>query len=624
MVERSSKEAASALNNVAASESVAGSDSPSATRYTAGNEASSTATNLAEKLERSHSSIKGVLGEFANLLKGFLGLNFLYVSYAFSYAGITRGVIGLVLVSTLTFYGCILLVRVKRNIPSDWRHDNRFPAGHGGESAAFVELGMASEERSWGPPARQVLYGDVGAYAYGRFGEIAVNLSLLLTQFGYCTGYLIFLAQTIHDLTRCACQPAWFLLIPLPILLSLALLRSLRKLAPFSFLANLGIFVGFTAVLGFLLANFQYQPYAPVFWKWPVFFGQMSAALEGIGVVLPVEGSMKNPRRFNLILTATMTLMGAVLLLIGLLGFMKFGKDTRSIILLNMGHSVAVRIVKAVACIGILFTYPLQLVPVVQAIEAWLATKTWFGSSRTEISAPHSLRSRSAPLPTNMEEPVSAESVPVAETTEQFEIKPVDSTDCSSSDRLDGVVQSIDIADAPLSSELIFRESDAKPACNVAISSTTTSNATWNAAAADGAGEIVSRAPNHVNDMPSGNSRIKWTEHARKIGALCRNYFTNERLEVFVRVTLVIGTALAAVIAGHDFGLFQSLVGALGAATLAYTLPALFHLRVFWQRLSGWERALDIGMLVFGVGATITATTTTVVEMVRGTATQVS
>jgi amino acid permease len=630
MVETSTKEAASEVGNVAATASGVEADMTSLQPTEL--EATSTTTSLTEKLWHSRSSVKSVLGEFANLLKGFLGLNFLYVSYAFSYAGITRGVVGLALVSTLTFYGCILLVRVKRNIPSDWWQSERASSRDRGARATFTEVDTTTAESSWGFPSRQVLYGDVGAYAFGHIGELAVNLSLLLTQFGYCTGYLIFLSQTIHDLLRCTCQPSWFLLIPLPIVLTLALLRSLRKLTPFSFLANLGIFVGFTAVLGFLVAHFEYEAYSPVVWKWPVFFGQMSAALEGIGVVLPVEGSMKNPRRFTLILTATMALMSAILLLIGLLGFMTFGKETRSIILLNMGHSVAVRIVKVVACIGILFTYPLQLVPIVQALEAWLSTKEWLRrrSHHQERSVPDSFGSPSPSQTVDFMDPMTTESIQVVETTRLPERNALKSARHDPTDDLEPVASSMDIVDSRLTPEFALQETDGEHHADTEIGPKIPYAPSAQTASAQNAAPSAETTSSATSSTDPSTDRQSSSLHGRsakliqKLHGFCRAYFTDDPLEVLVRVTLVVGTALAAVIAGRDFGLFQSLVGALGAATLAYTLPALFHLRIFWRRLSAWERALDIIMLIFGLGATLTATITTIMEMVHGTDAPVS
>jgi proton-coupled amino acid transporter len=602
-----------------------------ATEHSAENADATGTKPESDTLRTSGSSVKSVLGEFANLLKGFLGLNFLYVSYAFSYAGVTRGILGLVLVSLLTFYGCVLLVRVKRHIPAEWWQRQRGGTEPGSERAPFAEVSSDSPGAASCVPARKVLYGDVGAYAFGRAGELVVNLALLLTQFGYCTGYLIFLAQTIHDLTRCDCAPAWFLLIPLPIVLTLALLRSLRKLTPFSYLANIGIFVGFSAVLVFLMANFQYRPYSPLFWKWPVFFGQMSAALEGIGVVLPVEGSMKNPRRFNVILSATMVLMGAILLLIGLLGFMTFGKQTRSIILLNMGHSAAVRIVKSVACIGILFTYPLQLVPIVQALEAWLATTTWLRTRQLGTGSAHS----GEPLPSRHPEPfdetVSIDAIRVVETRITPERKASRAIDGEQTpEPLDERLASIDIVDVRVASEqrdsgpgsaLLFEESGGSKAA-ISTSPVPVPDHIDAFGAPGGASppSPQASAPAEAPPEPAPPIAADRAPLARRVATLYCTYFTDEPAAVLVRVSLVIGTVVAAVIAGKDFGLFQSLVGALGAATLAYTLPALFHLRVFWQRLSTWERALDIFMLAFGAVATLSATTTTIAEMVRGTA----
>jgi len=55
---------------------------------------------------------KHLVGDIGNMLKAFIGLNFLYVSYAFAHAGLIRGTIGLILIALITEHCCLLLVQV--------------------------------------------------------------------------------------------------------------------------------------------------------------------------------------------------------------------------------------------------------------------------------------------------------------------------------------------------------------------------------------------------------------------------------------------------------------------------------------------------------------------------------
>ena len=106
--------------------------------------------------------------------------------------------------------------------------------------------------------------------------------------------------------------------------------------------------------------------------RYPLFFGQITAALEGIALVLPVEQSMTRRDKFPLVLRLSLAILTIVLMSVGVLGSLTFGDHTSSIILLNFGASPLVTAVKIMVVVGILFTYPVQIVPVLEAIDAQL------------------------------------------------------------------------------------------------------------------------------------------------------------------------------------------------------------------------------------------------------------
>lgn len=437
----------------------------------------------------------------------FLGLNFMYVSFAFSKAGIIRGPVGLVVLVLITEHCCLLLVEVKKSMA-----ESRAP-------------GTAS-----GPPPT---FTDIARFCGGPLMENGINLALVLTQFGFCVGYLIFISQTVHDLFQSS-FPVWcFIIVPLPILISLSLLSSIRSLGPWSLLANAALISGFVAVVTYIGKHFQWAPSSPSIYTFPLFFGQMTAALEGIGLVIPVESSMSNPARFPFVLRVALYVMAFLLMTVGVLGFATFGAETRSILLLNFGDSPVVVVVKCVLLVGILFTYPLQLVPVVQSLERWLIDDVASAAaSRGEASAD------------------------VASAFDAPEEEDIGSSYGSDSLTLPAGATSsaVGSANPEASSPLVMDRSSA-----------------------------VVRDPRRI----------------------------------IARITIVLGTALTAMLAGASFGLFQSLVGSIGGSTLAYTAPALFHLRTFKGSLTPFQRWKNWAIFVFGISGTLCGTAATVYEIAK-------
>jgi len=56
---------------------------------------------------------KALVTDFMNLLKAFIGLNFMFISFAMSKAGLVRGVVGITVIAWLTYISCVMLVKVR-------------------------------------------------------------------------------------------------------------------------------------------------------------------------------------------------------------------------------------------------------------------------------------------------------------------------------------------------------------------------------------------------------------------------------------------------------------------------------------------------------------------------------
>ncbi|CAH1259170.1 uncharacterized protein [Branchiostoma lanceolatum] len=106
----------------------------------------------------------------------------------------------------------------------------------------------------------------------------------------------------------------------------------------------------------------------------PVFFGQVTGAFEGIGTVIPIEASMEgNRHNFSKFLRTALFLVSLILGCFGVVGYLRFGDNVQQMISQNLPTgSVIAQTVNMTLCIGVAFTYPMQLVPVVEIIEGWL------------------------------------------------------------------------------------------------------------------------------------------------------------------------------------------------------------------------------------------------------------
>ncbi len=141
---------------------------------------------------------------------------------------------------------------------------------------------------------KRMLFGEIGRIALGKWGVLLVNVALLATQYGFCIGYFIFLGNTISSMfpttketyvnqavvTQSPVErnisngtnsptilvpkthlvnhaPAFAILILVPLipLILFSYIRSVRKLGPVSFAANVALLVAFLSVVGYMLSG---------------------------------------------------------------------------------------------------------------------------------------------------------------------------------------------------------------------------------------------------------------------------------------------------------------------------------------------------------------------------------
>lgn len=181
---------------------------------------------------------------------------------------------------------------------------------------------------------------------FARVAKILILQCLFWTYFGTCSVYTVIVAENFKqiadhhsgsaiDLRVCIAA----LLIPL---ILLSYIPNLKYLAPVSMIANafmgIGLGITFYYLVNDLPAVSERPMVASVF-SWPVFFSITIFAMEAIGVVMPLENSMKTPQNFVGIcgvLNKGMSGVTLVYILLGFLGYLRYGSDTKGSITLNL------------------------------------------------------------------------------------------------------------------------------------------------------------------------------------------------------------------------------------------------------------------------------------------------
>ncbi|KAE8969979.1 hypothetical protein PR003_g4263 [Phytophthora rubi] len=241
------------------------------------------------------------------------------------------------------------------------------------------------------PGRTSVSYGMVGEKAFGKVGRVAVNISLVLSQIGFCCSYLIFVEKNIGEVilaifgVQRTTASSSLTLIALQILLytPLSWVRRIEYFALTNLFADLLILFGLVYIISYTVQTIDDAPVGSATWEnfnstsWAMMLGTSVYCFEGIGLVLPIYDAMDGDikHKFPRILSYSMLFLVTLLSVFAGLVYAAFGQDTQSVVTLNLPSaqdSLATMSVQITYSLALVFTYPLMLYPVVKILEGYL------------------------------------------------------------------------------------------------------------------------------------------------------------------------------------------------------------------------------------------------------------
>ncbi|XP_053620931.1 proton-coupled amino acid transporter-like protein pathetic [Plodia interpunctella] len=206
---------------------------------------------------------------------------------------------------------------------------------------------------------------------YGIWFRYAVDTMICIDLFGACCVYQIIIAETIKQLieegysltTGDRDQLRLYILALLVPILLLCMITTLKYLAPFTLVADLFIVACVVATVVYSLRVAPPISEVPS-WKNALgffeFCGISIFSMEGIGVSLPIENNMKNPKQFPLVLCCGMFVVVLFLILVGFFGYWGFGEGSKAPVTLNFPSETFPTVLKCLMAIMIFVTFALN------------------------------------------------------------------------------------------------------------------------------------------------------------------------------------------------------------------------------------------------------------------------
>lgn len=281
------------------------------------------------------------------LLKSFVTTGIMFLPKAFYNGGLVFSILGTIFIAAISLYSFLSLVETR----------NAVPAG----------------------------FGDMGGVLFGSKMRVAVLVCITLSQIGFVCAYMGFVAENLQSLilTFSKCR----VVIPLHVLIlaqcfvfiPLAMIRKIQRLSVFALIADVFIVIGLIYLYYYDFFNLSTHGVADVtLWsadRFPLFIGTTVFTYEGIGLVIPITESMKEPKRLPQVLWRTMAFITLLFTTMGAFSYMSFGDNVQTIVLLNLpAKDPGVSTIIALYSLAICLSIPLQLFPAIRIMENGLFT----------------------------------------------------------------------------------------------------------------------------------------------------------------------------------------------------------------------------------------------------------
>lgn len=302
------------------------------------------------KSKRSQKATKKTSGTKAVLLllKSFLGTGVLFLPKAYLNGGILFSSCVLLVAASLSYYCFLLLIKSR------------------------VAVGVSS-------------FGDLGGALYGARMRQVILFSIVFSQIGFAAAYIVFTSENLQalilSLTDHTISIKFLILMQLVIFLPLSMVRNIAKLSGTALIADFFILLGLVYLYywgGLTIATHgvaDIKMFNPQ--DWPLFVGTAIFTFEGIGLIIPIQESMKKPAQFGAALGGVMITVTLIFVSMGAISYAAYGSNVQTVVILNLPQdSKFVNAVQGLYSLAILLSTPIQLFPAIRILENGLFVRS--------------------------------------------------------------------------------------------------------------------------------------------------------------------------------------------------------------------------------------------------------
>ncbi|KAI0166833.1 transmembrane amino acid transporter protein-domain-containing protein [Hypoxylon sp. FL1284] len=283
------------------------------------------------------------------LLKSFVGTGVLFLPRAYLNGGMMFSNLVLFFVAALSYYCFVLLVTTRLKVNGS--------------------------------------FGDLGGILYGNWMRKLILTSIVVSQIGFVAAYIVFTSENLRAFIiavsncRVDVKISWLILMQMLIFLPFSLIRDIGKLGFTALIADAFIIIGLAYLFYYDILTLNTNGLADIIQfnqkDWTLFIGTAIFTFEGIGLIIPIQESMKSPSKFPKVMFYVMIIITVLFITMGAVSYAAYGSKTETVVLLNLPQdNKLVNGVQFLYSLAILLSTPLQIFPAVRIMENALFTRS--------------------------------------------------------------------------------------------------------------------------------------------------------------------------------------------------------------------------------------------------------
>jgi proton-coupled amino acid transporter len=299
--------------------------------------------------ERGGSGNNSPMGATLLLLKSFVGTGVLFLPRAYLNGGMLFSNVVLLFVAALSYYCFVLLITTRLKINGS--------------------------------------FGDIGGILYGKWMRNLILASIVISQLGFVAAYIVFTSQNLKAfilaVTDCKTDisTTWLIIMQMVVFLPFSLLRDIGKLGFTALIADAFIVIGLAYLFYYDILTLNTSGLADIIMfnekDWTLFIGTAIFTFEGIGLIIPIQESMRHPQKFPKVMFVVMVIITTIFTVMGAFSYAAYGSKTETVVLLNLPQDdKLVNGVQFLYSLAILLSTPLQIFPAIRITENALFTKS--------------------------------------------------------------------------------------------------------------------------------------------------------------------------------------------------------------------------------------------------------